>query len=392
LIKRLSDWLARLFIDDYQAIDKNTVRAKYGIMQGWISIGVNLLLGIAKLIVGLLISSIALIADAVHSLSDMATSLILIISFHWGQKPSDEDHPFGHGRLEQIGALVMAVLIGVTGFELIKSGIERIITPAQVQSSVIAIVLLLLTIVIKEILGRISNYYGTMIKSISLEADSWHHRTDALSSALVIISILATQAGIRSADGIGGIIIGIFIIYIGVDITVKTSFQLMGTHPSAELYREIESQALQVENVHAVHDIISHEYGAQKVVSFHLEVPNYLKLSEAHAIAEEVEGRIKNELHIQATVHLDPVLPVIKNQSELRRLLATFIGQNDFMENFFDLRLIGDESESSLVLGIQTNAVVSEESREKHHAQLRKIISTNFPEIIDVYINFIPAS
>ncbi len=244
------------------------------------------------MIVGILIGSLSLIADAIHSLSDMATSLILIISFHWGQKPSDEEHPFGHGRLEQIGALVMAVLIGVTGFELIKSGIDRIIDPLEVQPSNLAIVFLLLTIIIKEILGRISNYYGLKIQSISLEADAWHHRTDALSSLIVIAAIIASQTGLLMADGIGGIIIGLFIIYIGVDITRKTSFQLMGTRPTQELFEEIETLALQVDHVHAIHDIISHEYGAQKVISFHLEVPNYLRLSEAHTIAEEVEARI----------------------------------------------------------------------------------------------------
>ena len=142
MIRSISEYLARLFITDYQKTNQVDVRARYGILQGWISIVVNLVLGSIKLIIAIIIGSLSLLADAIHSLSDMATSFILIISFYWGRKPSDAEHPFGHGRIEQIGALVMAVLIGVTGFELIKSGIERIASPTEVQVNYTCFVLL----------------------------------------------------------------------------------------------------------------------------------------------------------------------------------------------------------------------------------------------------------
>jgi divalent metal cation (Fe/Co/Zn/Cd) transporter len=204
----------------------------------------------------------------------------------------------------------------------------------------------------------------------------------------VIIAILAAQAGFQAADGIGGIVIGLFIIYIGVEITIKTSFQLMGTRPAPDLYKEIEAVVMKIDQVHAIHDIVSHEYGAQKVITFHLEVPNYLALSEAHNIAEEVEARIENDLHIQATVHLDPVLPVINDQAALKELLKSFIEQQEQMLRFSDIRMIGDEAGASLIVNIGAKKAFSEDESETYRQNLQSIITARFPEIQKVYISF----
>ncbi len=359
MIRSISEYLARVFIADYKETGRAEVRARYGIFQGWLSVFVNLVLGTIKLIIGILIGSLSLVADAIHSLSDMVTSFILIISFYWGRKPSDAEHPFGHGRIEQIGALVMAVLIGVTGFELIKSSIDRVITPTEVQMNYTAIIILFLTIVIKEILGRISTYYGNKIQSLALEADSWHHRTDAISSFLAIIAIITAQMGFSIADGIGGIIIGLFIIYVGIDIIKKTGFQLLGTRPSEELFNDVERLAKEVESVFEIHEIVCHEYGSQKVISFHLEIPDYLTLSQAHTIAEKVETKIYDEMQIQATVHLDPVLPAIKNRDQIKVIMEHFIEQDEKLISFYNLRLIGDDALSTLVMAIEIAKPIS---------------------------------
>ncbi len=388
MIRSISEYLARLFIADYQATSRTDVRARYGILQGWISIVINLILGSIKLVIAIIIGSLSLLADAIHSLSDMVTSFILIISFYWGQKPSDAEHPFGHGRIEQIGALVMAVLIGVTGFELIKSGIDRISSPSEVQVNYTAIIILILTIIIKEMLGRISTYYGDKIQSLALEADSWHHRTDAISSLLAIIAIVAAQTGIPIADGIGGIIIGVFIIYVGINIIKKTGFQLLGTRASQELFNNVEKLVKRIEPVFAIHDMVCHEYGPRKVISFHLEIPDYLTLSEAHTIAERVEAKIHEDMQIQTTVHLDPVLPVIKNRDEIKTLMERFIENDNNLLSFYNLRLIGDDLQSTLVMAIETHKPVSDEWREKYHQKLKIIVSESFPEIKNVSINF----
>ena len=392
VIKPLSDLLAKLFIKNYQDINHTYVRSKYGILEGWLSVFINLILGVLKIIVAIIIGSISLLADGIHSVSDMVTSFIVIASFYLGRKPSDEEHPFGHGRIEQIAALIMAVLIGVGGVELIKSGFDRIVDPQPVQMSITAIILLTLTIISKEILSRISKYYGEKIHSTALEADSWHHRTDAISSILVIIAIIVSQIGFSVVDGIVGILIGIFIIYAGIDIARRTSLRLLGTQPSKELLNQVESIAFGTENVLAFHDMICHEYGTQMVISFHLEVPSHLKLSEAHTIADKIEKKILNELNIQATVHLDPVLPAISNSDKIKRIINEVISGQEGFFKYRDMRLIGEESHASLILDILPLDSFSEEKIDYLMKKLKKEIRNQLPVIKNVNINVIDKS
>jgi cation diffusion facilitator family transporter len=392
LIRLLSTFLAKIFIKDYQAIHKPAVRSQYGILQGWLSITINFILGIVKLSIAIMIGSLSLLADAIHSLSDMVTSFILIISFYWGQKPSDHEHPFGHGRIEQIGALIMAVLIGVTGFELVKAGVERVINPMTVEPSIAAIIILLLTVIFKELLSKISKYYGHKIQSIALEADSWHHRTDSISSVLVIVAMIATQYGITIADGIGGIVIGLFIIYISVDISRRTGLQLLGTRPSPELFANVESLVREFKSVRAIHEMVCHEYGPQKVISFHLEIPNYFKLSEAHTIVEKIEKKIFKQMQIITTVHLDPVLPVIKNRNKIEKVLRGIIMSNDDLLKFQELRLIGEENFATLVLDIETKKTIPEDKIDDINKNLERQIREEISGIRDVRANFILSS
>jgi len=365
------------------------VRSQYGILEGWLSVVINLVLGVLKIIFAILTGSIALLADGIHTLSDMISSFIVISSFYIGRKPSDEEHPFGHGRVEQIAALIMAVLIVVGGIELIKGAIDSVLDPQPVEMSYIAILLLVLTVIFKEILGRISKYYGDKIHSLALEADSWHHRTDAISSILVIIAIFLSQAGFAIFDGIVGILIGIFIIYTGIDIARRTSTKLLGTRPSDDLLRQVESLILTTENALAIHDMFCHEYGTQMVISFHLEVPSQLKLSEAHTIADEIEKRILDNLNIQATVHLDPVLEEIKNREKIEEIIKSILSVENNISDFRDLRLIGEESHATLVLDIVTIKAMPDTYIEELNNKLINVIHRDIPMIKDVRINII---
>ncbi len=356
------------------------------------SVIINLILGIIKIIIATLIGSISLLADGIHSLSDMVTSFIVISSFYLGRKPSDVEHPFGHGRVEQIAALIMAVLIGVGGFELIKVSFDRVQDPQPVQMSIAAIIILVLTVVLKEILGRVSQYYGYKIHSLALEADSWHHRTDAISSILVIIAIFSAQVGLPIADGIVGILIGLFIIYTGIDIARRTSMKLLGTRPSEELMKEVKTLALKTENALAIHDMICHEYGAQMVISFHLEVPCQLKLSEAHTIADKIENKILNKLRIQVTVHLDPVLPKINNRDQIEQIISSHLSEEENIVDYRDLRLIGEESYATLVLDIISKSTLKEDKIETISLGLKEELSRSIPNIFEVHINFVTES
>lgn len=353
------------------------------------SIIVNLILGSVKLILALISGSASLLADAIHTYTDIATSFIIILSFIFSRKPSDRRHPFGHGRIEQISSLVMAVLIGVSGLELIRIGFSRFFDPQPVNIGSIGISIIVITIVFKEILGQISNYYGKKIQSMALEADAWHHRTDAISSILVIIALIAAKNGIPVADGLMGIIIGVYIIWLSVDLAKKSSLQLMGTGPSSELLASVKQITDKDEKVLAIHEMVCHEYGPLKVISFHLEVPSHLTLSEAHTIAENIEDRIMKELHIQATVHLDPVLPFNKHKDTIRDILDDFFANKREFIRYDGIKLIGEESQATLVMNITLNKTLADDVLKMINESLSTQILKKIPEIRDIRINYL---
>jgi divalent metal cation (Fe/Co/Zn/Cd) transporter len=201
--------------------------------------------------------------------------------------------------------------------------------------------------------------------------------------------MIATQYGILSADGIGGIVIGIFIIYISVDISRRTGMQLLGTRPSPELFANVESLVKEFKSVRAIHDMVCHEYGPQKVITFHLEIPDYFKLSEAHTIVEKIENKIFEQMQIQATVHLDPVLPVIKNRNKIEKVLRSIISANDDLLNFHELRLIGEEDFATLVLDIETKKIIPDDKIDDINENLKRLIREEVSEIRDVRAIFI---
>jgi len=190
-------WAAARLIKDHDQVDSLGVRSRYGALEGWTSIVVNTLLFGVKISVGLLINSIALIADAVHTIADTATSIVVIVGFRVARKPSDREHPFGHGRMESIAALVVALLLFEASFELLRSSVRSTLEPSSATASIGVIVLIIGTIAIKELLARFAYALGDIIDSQALRADALHHRSDVVATALAVVALkLAGSASI----------------------------------------------------------------------------------------------------------------------------------------------------------------------------------------------------
>jgi len=388
MIKHLTNFLIRKFIKDYSDIQNPFVRSRYGILEGWISIIVNLIIGVVKLFFALLYNSISLIADAIHTISDVATSVIVIIGFNIGQKPSDEEHPFGHGRMEQIATLIIAVLLGVGGIELINYSIQRLTDPQVINMDWFPILIITVTIIFKELLGQISKYLGIKINSLALEADAWHHRTDAISSLLVVTALIASKYGVLYLDGIVGIMIGSYIIYIGWEIAKKSVDQLLGESPGEILLNDIKKIALKDSRVKNVHDVLIHQYGAQKILSMHIEIPDNPTLAAAHTIAEKIEGDLKSKLNIYGTIHLDPVLPPSKKNKQIEKIISDYIVEDGRLESFHDVRLIGEEDYSNLLFSTKVNRNLSEQEEIEVTKNLQNKFQIILPEVKNVQIHF----
>jgi cation diffusion facilitator family transporter len=309
MMKLFTHWIVRKLISNNRDIDNVIVRARYGTLEAVASIVINLLLFVVKLILGLMVNSVSLIADAVHTLSDSGTSIIILIGFRIAKKPGDREHPFGHGRAEPIAALIVAIILIVAGVELLRSSAVRIMHPKieAAQISWFLAVILVVAVIIKELMARFSRELGRMIQSKTLEADFWHHRSDAFSTLLVLVAMACAHLNFMYVDGVAGVGVALVVMYSGYAVAHSVISPLLGERPSLEMLNQIEDIARSPEGVLGVHDIIVHRYGRAKFISLHIEVDNRRPAIELHNLSEQVEELIENKLGGSVVVHIDPL-------------------------------------------------------------------------------------
>jgi len=297
------------FIPDYGDVNNPEVRAKYGYLEAIVSILGNILLFLLKLFLGLFINSIALIADSIHSLSDVLTSVVVIFGFKSSKKKPDNDHPFGHGRAEYIATLIIAVLLTITGFGFIQQSVKRILNLENLSNMeyiFFIISLVLFSAFVKELMARYSSAISKKIDSDVLKADAWHHRSDALSSIGVAIGLIGARFGFPILDPIFGIVVAAIVIYVGVDLLRNTSNFLLGTSPDKSLVEKLDEIAGETKGVLGIHEISLHDYGVKKVVTLHVNVNNNLLMDEAHKIADNLEEKIQDKTGFLSIIHLEP--------------------------------------------------------------------------------------
>jgi cation diffusion facilitator family transporter len=258
--------------------------------------------------IGLMVGAISVIADAIHTLSDVISSSIVMWGFKQAEKPADVEHPYGHGRAEYIATLIIATLLCVAGIEFIEVAIDRIRNPEAVKAEWWMIILLAITIVLKEITARYAEFLSSMIASGTLHADAWHHRTDAISSLLVVVAMIAGIYDYPAIDGWAGLAVSLFLIYTGFEIARDAIDDLIGRPPTIEEVENIRQIVLSVRGVLGAHDMTIHSYGHDKFVSVHVEIDASENTAAAHDISEEVETRLEEAIGVEPTVHMDQTL------------------------------------------------------------------------------------
>lgn len=305
------DWLTmsllKLFVRDYDQEEKHRVRAAYGYLEGWVSIVANVLLFVLKFTIGLLINSISLIADSFHTLADVLTSVIVVVGFWISRRPADQEHPHGHGRFEIISTLAIAILLIVIGAEFFWSSAQRFIRPQPVTGTILVAVIILFSALAKEWLARFAIYLGKKIKASVLLADAWHHRSDAIASALVSVAIVAATFGYVKIDSVFGMLVSLLIAYTGYDLGRTAISFLMGEAPSEEMIAKIDKVARSVDGVRDTHRIMVHDYGNHQDISIHIQVDKDLTVNESHDIATKVQRKLSKTFEsVSAEVHIEP--------------------------------------------------------------------------------------
>lgn len=294
--------------EDLQTGTAGHTRRRAAYSAGWIALAVNVALFGLKYWAGIVSGSLAIIADAWHTLSDSVTSLVVIAGTAVGARPADSEHPFGHERAEVIAALVIGILLAVLGFNFIAEGVEKLSEGSAAGFGTVAIVVTALSIAVKEALAQYAFHAARVSGNSSLRADGWHHRSDALSSILILVGILVGRS-LWWVDGVLALLVAALLLHAAWDVMWHSVSKLMGESPSDELLETIERISSEVTGHQAnSHHVHLHTYGTVREVSFHIKLPGDMSLREGHALASRIEDRLRLEADVEATVHVEPAL------------------------------------------------------------------------------------
>jgi len=278
-----------------------------GYIEGWASAAINTILFVIKLWVGILSHSIAMIADAWHTLSDTLTSVIVLFGFWVSKRPPDDEHPFGHGRAELISAVIISTLLAIVGIRFMVEAVNQLRHHEAVIFGKTAIIIFFFSALIKEGLAQFSFWAGKQIDSKSLLADGWHHRSDAIAAALIVIGGLLSQY-IWWIDGVLGVIISALILKAAYDIFMHTSDMLMGEDITVHIETKIKDIVCEtIGDEYIPHHFHCHNYLKHKEVTFHVYCPQNESLEQIHDKVDKVEKKIREKLMVEATIHPEPM-------------------------------------------------------------------------------------
>jgi len=384
------EFIVNRFIKNNSNVKDNAVRNSYGILGGIIGIIINVILFIIKLSVGLLVSSIAIMADAFNNLSDAASSLITILGFKLSNKPADREHPFGHGRIEYLSALIVAFMVMLVGLQFIKSSFERIVNPSPVTFELVPFILLFVSIFLKIWLSRFNKFVGEMINSTALKASSVDALGDVFTSTCVSISFLAAKFTTFPIDGYIGMVVAMFIVYSGFTLIKDTISPLLGEAPDPELVTSIKEMVLSYDKILGTHDLIIHNYGPGKcMASIHAEIPSDISVVVIHEVIDKAEREISSALNIYLVMHIDPICVIEGEVKEAYEEILSLIQEYEFIESIHDFRVVGEGEVKNLVFDLVVTAskkltitdteLVNKisESIKKHHPYYNCIITVD---------------
>ncbi|MEA2077660.1 MAG: cation diffusion facilitator family transporter [Candidatus Marinimicrobia bacterium] len=285
---------------------KNNSNEKMAINEGRLSLAGNLILFGLKFWAGLISASSALIADAWHTLSDSLSSLIIIIAVKISGKKPDEEHPFGHGRAELIAALIVGILLVLIAVDFLIEGIHRLGDHTQAKYGLLAVVITIVSIIVKELMAQVAFSAYRKTEYLSLKADAWHHRSDAISSVVILVGIAVGRFA-WWVDGVLTILVALMIGWTAAQIIFEGVKPLLGESPDKELLTYLTTRCDELLNMKTnVHHVHLHRYGNHIELTFHLELPPNMSLQEAHDRVSLIEEHIKEEKDIEATIHVEP--------------------------------------------------------------------------------------
>lgn len=345
--------LIRLFIRDAENTRSARVREQYGVLSGAVGIACNVFLFILKVVIGLVTGSISIAADAFNNLSDGLSCLISIVGFKVSGKEPDAKHPFGYGRTEYIAGLVVSFIIVLVGFEFFKTSINRILHPAPVAFSLVLVVILAVSMLVKLWMGAFNVQIGRRIDSPVLMAAGQDSRNDVITTGVVILGMVAGRFTTLPVDGYVGVLVALFIIWAGFGIARDTVAPLLGEAADPEIAENIEKLVLESDYIVGVHDLIVHNYGAGRwLASLHAEVPSDSDFVAVHEVIDEAEKRVWQQTGVYLVIHMDPIDVNNEHVAALREQVDAALREIDETLSMHDFRVVDGERQINLIFDV----------------------------------------
>lgn len=366
----MTEFLVRHFVKDYEAVEKSAVRTAYGVLASMVGIVCNVFLFLVKFIVGLLLHSVSVTADAFNNLSDAASSIISFIGVKMAGKPADKEHPFGHGRIEYIAALIVSFLVLEVGFTFLKDSVSKIRTPETLNFRLISVVILILSIGVKLWLGVFNKKLGKKIDSKVMMAVFTDSMGDVITTSATILSLVIFRLTGLNIDGIVGIGVALVVMWAGVGIAKDTLEPLIGEAIDPEEYDKVKHFVERYQGIEGTHDLIIHNYGPnQSMASIHAEVPNDADIEEAHELIDRIERDAVDELGILLVIHMDPIEMRDEQVMTVRGEVEAALKELDPQCSIHDLRVVNGMGQINLIFDMVVPFEYDEE--EKNNLQLQ---------------------
>ncbi|MDD6009916.1 MAG: cation diffusion facilitator family transporter [Lachnospiraceae bacterium] len=345
--------LAKLFIKDYTNVTDSKVREAYGVLCGGMGIALNILLFLGKFLAGTLSGSIAITADAFNNLSDAGSSFITLIGFKLGSQKPDPEHPFGHGRMEYLSGLAVAVLIIVMAVELFKSSFDKILHPEVLECSAVIVLILIASIAVKIYMAIYNHSVGRKIQSAAMGATAKDSMSDTVATTVVLIATLVGAIWGVPIDGYCGVLVSILIFMAGFGAIKDTVGPLLGTAPEKEFVDKIEEIVMSHDIVKGMHDLVVHDYGPGRVmISLHAEVPHTEDILVIHDEIDNIEEELGDKLNCEAVIHMDPIIVDDEKVNEVKEYVCKIVHQVGEELNFHDFRMVSGNSHTNLIFDV----------------------------------------
>lgn len=349
----MTSLLIKLFIKDADNTQNERVRTKYGILSGVVGIVLNIILSVFKMIFGAITRSVSIVADGANNIFDAVSSIINLVGFKISGKPADKDHPFGHGRIEYLSALVLAFVILTMGVELIKSSFDKFSNPEKVIFSLPAVIVLVFSIAAKIWLAVFNKKIGKKINSVSVDAVVADSIGDIAATTCSLIALVASKFTALPVDAVMGIIVAGVVLFAGIGIIKDTLGPLLGEPPEKEIVDELEKLVLSYDHVIGIHDLVLHTYGHGKVFgSLHAEVPSDVDMLHLHDTIDLIEKDIKEKLGMEISIHMDPVLVGDELTDKLKEKTAKILGSISGELSFHDFRIVTGPTHTNLIFDV----------------------------------------